>query len=155
MNSYIESWDSPYHYKPFWEPEVTILVDVPEFDEGNYYTEHEIIKQEDYNCLIESIRTELFLAGWRSAITLPYTFHPDGGLVVIQDLYLDWDILFYCRFDVSRGYQSFPAESGFARPIPVHNDYSFSDISYDSDGSGFLYHCWLLWAEDFEIEDEG
>lgn len=150
-----EQLDNPCHYKPFWEPEVTILVDVPDYDEEQYSSEHQIIIQEQYNEQVEHIRTELFLAGWRSAISLPYTSHPDGGLLVVEDLYLDWEILFYCGCDLSRGYQSFPTYPGFARPIPVNNGrtYPFSKSCFASDNSIFVSSCWLLWAEDFEDGD--
>lgn len=150
-----EPWESPYHTSPFWEPEATIVVTTPDFNYEYCETEHEIIEQEKYNESVQAIRTELFVKGWRSAISLPYKSHPDGGLLVTFDLYLDCEILFFCGWDTSNGYQMTPTESGFARPIPVSGGYADSSPSYFfEDDSEFLKSAWLLWAEDFNEHED-
>ncbi|WGV23684.1 hypothetical protein [Halotia branconii] len=154
-----EPWPIPYDINPSWLTGVGLLVSVPNYDYDCPNVEHMIAENDRYNAWVESVRLELWLAGWWSAIELPYKQHPRGGLLVIHHLSLDSEVTFASpwAYDPTQPYNCSPEyREIFMPPIPVSANgrkWDFADWSHQIEEDGF-YRDWLMfWPWDFNNDD--
>lgn len=108
----LKPWPLPFCINP----EITewgLLVEIPTYnnDYGKTLDENELIQQ--YNEWISHIRQELWRAGWWSPSLLPYSHHPEGGLLVTKFLPMEQSVTIACCLNFEEELD------GFEPPVPI------------------------------------
>ncbi|MEH2467495.1 hypothetical protein [Nostoc sp.] len=151
-----DPWPLPYDIDPSWMPGVGLLVTLPAYDWYCPNIEHMIIQNERYNRWVGRVREDYWLGGWWGATDLPYQSHPEGGILVIYHLKLDEEITFSrpWRYLPNISYDCSPTHwEEFMPAVPIDGYlHPLSDRHIESDG--FCCDWLLLWAHDFESEND-
>ncbi|GAX37875.1 hypothetical protein [Nodularia sp. NIES-3585] len=145
------AWRFPMH-----EHNLLLVFALP-YQENCINQEWAIIQQEKENEDIDKLRIAMFNSGYWWDVTLPYKVHPDGGLVVIHSLLLDWEITFEQPWDYPiHGYNPLPAaRESFCPPVPISaQPHWVKEGRYHLEPDGFEHDSWLMWPWDLEEEDE-